>query len=151
MGNIPKNFGTLCKRRKDFSIEDAISKMTFKTAKVFGLKNRGIIKEGAFADIVLFDPNKIKDRSDFKKSKVPADGIDYVLVNGRIVWSEKMHSYERPGKFINSNDMAGTYLIRFIRQIFLKLIFNIHINHNHYNFHIKLHYMFKLFIQTDIP
>ena len=105
-GTFPKILGHYAREEKIFSIEDAISKMTFKTAKVFGLKNRGIIKEGAFADIVLFDPNKIKDRSDFKNPKVPADGIDYVLVNGRIVWSEKMHSYERPGKFINSNDIG---------------------------------------------
>ena len=92
--------------KPNMAIQMLNASLTIQPNQQFWLVSRGIIKEGAFADIVLFDPNKIKDRSDFKNPKVPADGIDYVLVNGRIVWSEKMHSYERPGKFINSNDIG---------------------------------------------
>jgi len=56
--------------------------LDFLSAKTFGLKDRGIIKNGAFADIIIFDPERIVDRADFSNPFLKPDGIRYVFVNG---------------------------------------------------------------------
>ena len=62
-----------------------------------GLKDRGLLREGFWADIVAFDPDRIKDTATFEKPKQYPQGIDYVLVNGQVVIDHGTHTGARPG------------------------------------------------------
>jgi N-acyl-D-aspartate/D-glutamate deacylase len=64
----------------------AIRKMTSLPAERFGLRGRGRIEEGAFADLVLFDPGRVADRATFERPHAFPDGIALVVVNGRVAW-----------------------------------------------------------------
>lgn len=81
-GSMPRFLGIYCREKRLFPLEEAIRKITSLPAKIFGLKDRGIIKEGAFADLVVFDPDKIIDRADFNNPFLKPDGIYHVFVNG---------------------------------------------------------------------
>jgi N-acyl-D-amino-acid deacylase len=73
------------------SINEAIHRITMLPAKTFGINNRGVIKKGAFADIVVFDPKNIIDRATFGKPFLKSEGIYYVLVNGvPAMWEGKL-------------------------------------------------------------
>ena len=72
------------RRRHNVHLETLISRMTELPARRFGLKNRGAITEGAFADIAVFDPELINDRATFEDPCQPAEGVHFVLVNGAI-------------------------------------------------------------------
>ncbi len=80
-----------------FSLEEAVRRMTSVPATVFGLKERGVIRRGAFADLVVFDSDTVIDKADFSEPKQPSAGIELVLVNGRLVWRDAAWSGERPG------------------------------------------------------
>ncbi len=81
-GSMPRFLGYYVRDKGLLSLEEAIKKLTYLPAKAFGLKDRGIIKNGAFADIVIFDPERIIDRADFGNPFLKPDGIRYVFVNG---------------------------------------------------------------------
>jgi N-acyl-D-amino-acid deacylase len=66
-----------------FSLETAVAKMTGRCAEVFGMVDRGVIREGAFADLVLFDAATVRDAADFDHPTRPAEGIVETWVNGR--------------------------------------------------------------------
>ena len=82
------------------SLEEAIYKMTHKPAVTFKIDNRGLLKEEYFADIVIFDENKIIDKGTFIEPTQFPDGIDYVLVNGKFAVKEGKSTYELGGKVI---------------------------------------------------
>lgn len=88
----PRSFGTFPRvlRRyvreiKLFSLEEAISKMTYLPAGKLNISDRGIIKEGAFADITIFSAEKIVDRATYDDPFQYPEGIDYVILNGKLV------------------------------------------------------------------
>jgi N-acyl-D-amino-acid deacylase len=64
------------------------------------ITDRGVIREGLWADAVIFDFDKIQDRSTYEKPDLPPDGIDYVLVNGVVVVDHGRHNGARPGKVL---------------------------------------------------
>jgi len=72
--------------------------MTSVPASIFGLKDRGIVKEGAFADLAIFDSQQIRDTATYDNPKQFAEGIRYVIVNGRVVLREGRFSEARPGR-----------------------------------------------------
>ena len=72
------------RRRHNIPLETLIQRMTRNPAQRFALKGRGVIREKAFADIVIFDPEYINDRSAFEDPEQPAEGVHFVLVNGRL-------------------------------------------------------------------
>jgi N-acyl-D-aspartate/D-glutamate deacylase len=74
--------------------------MTGATAQVFGLADRGTIRPGAAADLVLFDPQTIADAATYDHPTRPAVGIDTVWVAGRAVWNDSGATGERPGRFL---------------------------------------------------
>ena len=83
------------------SLEEAIMKATSVPAhEVLGIDDRGVIREGAYADIVVFDPETISETGDFVHPNRPPAGIEQVLVNGTIVWDGKAHSGAQPGKVL---------------------------------------------------
>ncbi len=66
------------------TLEEAVRKMTSYPAQIFGLKDRGVIRPGAFADLVIFDPHRINDLANFKQPRREATGIEMVIINGRV-------------------------------------------------------------------
>jgi N-acyl-D-amino-acid deacylase len=81
-GTFPRVLGHYCRERRLLSLEQAVHKMTGLTAGVFGMIDRGAIRAGAFADLVLFDPDTVIDTATFTKPIQPAAGILEVWVNG---------------------------------------------------------------------
>ena len=73
-------------------------RMTGLTAGQFGLTDRGVIREGAFADIVIFDPETIAERATFERPKEPAAGISHVMVNGQVIREGGAWTGARPGR-----------------------------------------------------
>jgi N-acyl-D-amino-acid deacylase len=100
-GLFPLYIDTYVKQKGTLTLEEAIKKATFVPAQeVLGLRDRGIIQEGAYADIVVFDLETIKMTGDYVNPSSPPDGIEYVLVNGKIVYQDKKHTGERSGKVL---------------------------------------------------
>jgi len=81
-GSFPRVLGTYVREQGIISLEEAIYKMTGLPAKTFGIRQRGIIAEGSFADITVFDLENIKDKSTFDNPFEKPEGIHYVFVNG---------------------------------------------------------------------
>ncbi len=82
------------------SLEEAVHKMTGLTASHMGFKDRGVIRPGAYADLVLFDPATVADRATVKDPKALSVGIDRVWVNGRPVYENGKGTGSWPGKVI---------------------------------------------------
>jgi N-acyl-D-aspartate/D-glutamate deacylase len=82
------------------TLEDAIRKMTSWPATRLRLPNRGSIKEGMWADAVIFDLARIQDRATFQEPTLPPEGIDYVLVNGQVVIDQGKHTEAKPGQIL---------------------------------------------------
>ena len=87
-GTFPRVLGHYSRDEGLIDLEDAVHRMTGKPAAVFGLPGRGEVREGAFADLVLFHPDEIIDTATYEDPIRPAAGIRSVLVNGREVWAE---------------------------------------------------------------
>jgi N-acyl-D-amino-acid deacylase len=83
-GSYPRILGRYVRDEKLLSLETAVHKMTGAPAARVGLRERGLIKEGVFADITVFDPAKVIDRATFESPNQYPAGIEYVLVNGKI-------------------------------------------------------------------
>lgn len=97
----PHYINEFVKERAVLSLEEAIKKATSLPAQeVFGLQDRGIIREGAYADIVVFDLERIREGGDFWNPTQPPEGIAQVLVNGTPVFHEGRHTGARPGKVL---------------------------------------------------
>lgn len=99
-GTFPRVLGHYCRELGLFTLEEAVRRMTSVPATVFGLKDRGIIRRGAFADLVVFDPDGIIDKADFSQPKQPSAGVEFVLVNGRPVWRDAAWTGDRPGRLL---------------------------------------------------
>jgi N-acyl-D-amino-acid deacylase len=85
---------------KIMSLENAIQKMTSLAAEHVGIKNRGIIAPGYFADLVLFDAATVKDNATIQNPTALSDGILKVWVNGKIVYQDKESTHQYKGMFI---------------------------------------------------
>jgi N-acyl-D-aspartate/D-glutamate deacylase len=100
----PRNYGTFPRvlgafvREGVLTLEAAVRKMTSLPADRFGLTGRGRIAEGAWADLVLFDPGRVLDRATFEDPHRFPDGIDLVVVNGRVAWDGT--AAERAGRVL---------------------------------------------------
>jgi len=99
-GSFPRFLRKYCREEKTVTLEQAIRKMSGKAADTFNIKQRGYIKEGYYADIVIFDPDTIKDVATFENPIAFPIGIDYVLVNGTIEVEKGKHTGKRNGLVI---------------------------------------------------
>ena len=99
-GSFPRVLGHYGRKMGLFSLETAIHKMTGLTAKNFGLKDRGLVKAGAYADLTLLDPDTVDEGATFEKPIAPAIGIDTVIVNGQVVWRDGGSTGQRPGRLL---------------------------------------------------
>jgi N-acyl-D-amino-acid deacylase len=100
IGTFPRILGRYVREQSLMTLEEAIHKMTGLSAQHMGFKNRGVIKPGAAADFVLFDPDTIIDNATPQNPSAPNTGIDTVWVNGRIVFQNNQETGRRPGRFI---------------------------------------------------
>jgi N-acyl-D-aspartate/D-glutamate deacylase len=96
-GTFPKVFARYVRGRKLLSWEEAVHKMTGKPAAAFGLAERGLLKEGYFADIVVIQPDEIEDRATMEEPYRYPDGIPYVIVNGETILDQGQLTGKRPG------------------------------------------------------
>jgi N-acyl-D-amino-acid deacylase len=96
-GNNARVLGQYVRNLKLISLEDAIRKMTSLPAQTFGFRDRGMIREGFAADLVIFDEKTIIDQATFDKPHQYPLGISYVLVNGTVVLADNQLSEARPG------------------------------------------------------
>ena len=81
-------------------LEVAIRKMTSFPAQTMNLQYRGMLKEGNWADVVIFDSDTIIDNATYMDPHQYATGIDYVLVNGEIVMDHGVHTNKKPGQIL---------------------------------------------------
>ncbi len=91
-GTFPRWIGTYGRDMGLFKVEEIVRKLTSLPAQRFGLKERGILKEGFWADVVVFDWNTIKDTATWDKPHQFPQGIDYVMVNGQLVVDHQKHT-----------------------------------------------------------
>jgi N-acyl-D-aspartate/D-glutamate deacylase len=99
-GTNPRVLGKYTRDEKVLNLEDAVRKMTSLPAQVLGLKDRGLLREGFCADVVIFDPDTITDQATYDNPKQYPKGIDYVLVNGAVVIDNGHHTGARPGRVV---------------------------------------------------
>lgn len=99
-GSFPRILSKYVRDKSILSLEEAIYKMTKKAANAMNIKNRGQIKEGYYADIVLFQPDTIKDMGTFVDPIQYPIGIEYVIVNGEITIHKGIHTKARAGVVI---------------------------------------------------
>jgi len=97
MGTFPRILGVYSREKNLFPLEEAVRRMTSLPAKTFGLKDRGLIKENNWADLVIFDRNRILDTATFEKPFSLPVGVEYVMVNGSIVLDHHRFSTSLPG------------------------------------------------------
>jgi N-acyl-D-amino-acid deacylase len=103
----PRSYGTnarvlaeYVRRRGVITLEDAIRRMTSLPARTFALRDRGQVREGFVADLVLFDPARVEDKATYAKPHAYSEGFDWVLVNGVPVVEEGKANAALPGKII---------------------------------------------------
>ena len=96
-GTYPRILGVFVRERGWLALPEAIRKMTSAPAARLKLKDRGVIKEGAFADLVLFNPATVQDRATFAEPTVLSTGIEKVFVNGELVWADQKPTGLHPG------------------------------------------------------
>jgi N-acyl-D-amino-acid deacylase len=85
-GAFPRVWAEYGRERGLLSLEQAVHKMTGLTAQRFGLSDRGLLRVGAAADLLLFDAQRLRDRADYGEPCVTAEGVAGVWVNGRLAW-----------------------------------------------------------------
>jgi N-acyl-D-amino-acid deacylase len=101
-GTFPYILGQFVREEGLLRLEDAVRKMTAMPAQRLGLKDRGILRDGMKADIVMFDPERVAARATFDQPMQYPVGIDYVLVNGKLVVDEGVHTGALPGRALRS-------------------------------------------------
>jgi N-acyl-D-amino-acid deacylase len=106
-GTFPRVLGHYSRELGLFSLEEAVRRMTGLPAAWFGFRDRGVLREGAHADVVVFDPDRIKDVGDFVDPARPAIGIELVIVNGDIVWQNGAGTGARPGRVLRREPIAA--------------------------------------------
>ena len=102
-GTYPRYLRKLVFDGNILRLEEAIRKMTSFPANKFGIKNRGLLKEGFFADITIFDPNNLKDQATLEKPNKKSEGIEFVIINGKIVLENGEMKRKYPGKVLRNN------------------------------------------------
>ena len=99
-GTFPRVIGHYARELGLFPIETAVHKMTGLTAQVFGLKDRGKLEAGCFADIVVFDPKTLIDRATYDAPLQQSVGIECVYVNGTLSFTKQKGVMARSGRLV---------------------------------------------------
>ena len=108
-GTFPRVLGKYVREEHVLTLEQAVHKMSGLTAQQMHLADRGLIKEGLAADLVIFDPAAVADRATFSDPFQYPVGISTVIVNGRVVLDNGRHTGERPGVVIRGHGAAASH------------------------------------------
>jgi N-acyl-D-amino-acid deacylase len=113
-GSTGRWLGGLVRDRKLFSLEESVHKLSGKSAARFGLVDRGVVRAGAFADLVVFDPATIADRATYEHPQAACVGVEHVVVNGRVVITNGQPATEAADEAVEANHarLSGRYLRR---------------------------------------
>jgi N-acyl-D-amino-acid deacylase len=99
-GTFPRVLGHYSRDLKLFPLETAVFKMTGLPARTFGLQDRGCLRQGAFADLAIFDPATVDEAGTWEKPIQPARGMVATVVNGRFAWRDGRVTGDRPGRVL---------------------------------------------------
>jgi N-acyl-D-amino-acid deacylase len=99
-GTFPRVLGRYVRDEKVIALEDAVRKMTSANAARIHVYDRGLLRPGIWADVTVFDPKTIIDNATYEKPQQYATGVEYVLVNGKVVLDHGRHTGARPGSII---------------------------------------------------
>lgn len=105
-GTFTRVLGRFVRENKWVTLEDAVRKMSSMPASRLGLKDRGLVRKGMKADLVLFDPSTVIDRATFAQPQVFSDGVKTVFVNGSVVWDGARITGNLPGSTLLRNDRS---------------------------------------------
>ena len=106
-GSFARLLGKYVRDEKIILLEEAIRRLTSFSAENLGLKRRGFLKPGYFADIVIFDPESIQDHATFEKPHQYSTGVHHVFVNGTQVLKEGEHTGAKPGRVVRGPGWTG--------------------------------------------
>lgn len=96
-GNVARILGKYVREEKIISLEEAIRKLTSLPASNLRIRGRGVLRPGAFADVVVFDPATVSDHATFEKPHQYSTGVVHVFVNGKQVLKNGEHTGAKPG------------------------------------------------------
>jgi N-acyl-D-amino-acid deacylase len=102
-GSFARLLGKYVREEKIMKLEEAVRKLSFLPASNLKIKKRGSLKIGNYADVVAFDPSKIKDNATFDRPHQYATGVTYVFVNGVLVLKNGIHTNAKPGRCIRGS------------------------------------------------
>ena len=105
-GSFPRILCRYVRERKVIPLEDAVRKFTALPAARVGLAERGVVKQGMYADLTLFDPATVCDRNSFEQPVQTSTGIEHVIVNGMPVVRGGVPTGERPGRALRRGGVA---------------------------------------------
>lgn len=97
-GTFPRVLGVYTRELKVLRLEQAVQKMTSLNANKVGLRHRGLLKPGFFADVTIFNPKTVIDKATYTRPFQYPVGIEYVIVNGTVVLAKGTHTGKRPGR-----------------------------------------------------
>jgi N-acyl-D-amino-acid deacylase len=97
-GCFARYLGHYVRDARTWPLEEAVAKLSGHAARRYGLKDRGFLREGLAADVVVFDPVAISDRSTFEDGRQLAEGVHTVLVNGDVVLQDGERTKALPGR-----------------------------------------------------
>ena len=106
-GTYPRILGRFVRDQRILALEDAVRKMTGAVADRLSIRDRGELREGMYADVMLFDPNTIIDKATYEKPHQLAVGVKYVFVNGVAVVSDGKVTGAKPGKIVRGPAWRG--------------------------------------------
>jgi len=105
-GTYPRILGKYVREERVIPIEDAVRKMSSAVATRLSIHDRGVLKPGMYADVVVFDPNTVSDRATFEDPHRLSVGIEQVFVNGVQVLADGEHTGAKPGKIVRGPGYA---------------------------------------------
>jgi N-acyl-D-amino-acid deacylase len=97
-GTFPRYLGHYCRELGLFGLEECVGHLTGRAAARLGLRDRGLVRAGYAADLVLFDPERVADTATYDRPRSPAAGIPYVLVNGELAMDDGARTASRSGR-----------------------------------------------------
>ena len=106
-GNFARLLGKYVRDERATTLPDAIRRMTSFPATNLGIKQRGSLKPGYYADVVVFDPTRVQDHATFAKPQQLSTGVDHVWVNGVQVLRDGQHTGAKPGRFVRGPGWTG--------------------------------------------
>jgi dihydroorotase/N-acyl-D-amino-acid deacylase len=106
-GNYPRLLGRYVREQRVISLEEAIRKGTSAVANRLSIRDRGVVREGGFADLIVFDPATVIDHATFEQPHQLSTGIEQVWVNGTAVVTDGRHSGAKPGRIVRGPGWTG--------------------------------------------